>query len=81
MRALIYCQTAAKNMVSKFEPLCKSLLSPPIDALKNAQQFVDNQLFPAIIERFRQNADELYKNKIITKKLYDVIQGTTANKK
>jgi AbiV family abortive infection protein len=72
---------AAKNMVSKFEPLCKSLSSPPIDALKNVQQFLDNQLFPAIIERFRQNADELYKNKIITKKLYDTIQGTTANKK
>lgn len=72
---------AAKNMVVKFEPLCKSLLSPPIDALKKAQQFFDNQLFPAIIERFRQNADELYKNKIITQKLYDVIQGTTANKK
>jgi len=72
---------AAKNMVSKFEPLCESLMSPPIDTLKNVRQFFDNQFFPEIIERFRHNADELYRNKIITKELYDVIQGTTANKK
>ena len=64
---------AARDMKIKFEPLCKTLPSPPKEVLRNIQEFLENELLPSIMERFRENAEELYKNKLITKKLYDVI--------
>lgn len=72
---------AARDMRAKFEPLCKTLLSPPIETLKNIQEFLNSQLFPAVMERFLENVDELYKNKLITKKLYDVMLAARANRK
>lgn len=73
---------AAKDMRTKFEPQCKKLLSPSKETLRNIQEFLENELFPSMIERFRgETAEQLYKNKIITKKLYDVILRANADRK
>ena len=54
---------------------CTNILKAPIDIAKQIQEYLGNQLFPLLLEQFYKNADELYKNKLISKRLYEKIKA------
>lgn len=71
----------AKAKKAEFESQCRNTLSVPIDLAKAVSEFIDNQLFPWFLDQFYKNADELYKDKVISKRLYEAILSSRKKKK
>jgi hypothetical protein len=63
----------AQRKKAKFEPLCRSIIAVPLELARALNEFFNNQLMPSARDQFYKNVDELYKNKVITKKLYEKI--------
>lgn len=62
-----------QKVKTEFEPLCKSITTVPLELARASNEFIDNQLLPSVRDQFYTNADGLYKNKVISKKLYEKI--------
>jgi len=65
----------ANKYTKMIEFQCTNILKAPIDLAKQVQEYLGNQLFPRLLDQFYKNADELYKNKLISKRLYAKIKA------
>ena len=64
----------ANKYKKRIEFHCTNILKAPIDLAKQIQEYLNNQLYPWFLDQFYKNADELYKNKLISKRLYEKIK-------
>ena len=72
----------------KFELFCNNLMDVPIELVRKNNEFMDNQFLPWLQEYFYNNIDGLYKDKVISKEIYEKLKNrkkllskTTTNKK
>jgi AbiV family abortive infection protein len=68
----------AQRKKTEIEPLCKSMVTVPLEMAKEINDFTDN-LLHSVRDKFYQNVDALYANNKITKKLYEKILNSKAN--
>lgn len=69
------CIEYAKKYKERMNIECRRILNVPLDLAKEVVEFIKNQLLPAYINQFYRNAEVLYKNEKITKRLYEVIMS------
>ncbi len=65
----------ANEYKKRIEFQCANILKAPIDLAKQIQDYLNNQLYPLFLDQFYKNTDELYKNKLISKRLYERIKA------
>ena len=49
---------------------CSNILRAPLDCAKQIQEYLDEQLFPSILEQLLKNVEWLFNNGFIDEKLY-----------
>ena len=78
----------AQKEKMKFELYCNNLMDVPIELVRKNNEFMVNHFLPWLQEYFYNNIDGLYKNKVISKEIYEklknrkkLVSKTTTNKK
>jgi len=66
----------AQTKKAEIELFCNNIMTIPIELARKVKEIMDNQIFPSLRESMYNNAEDLYKNKAISRELYEKLRNS-----